>query len=215
MPLREVMRRFSRPFGYTWLRSRQGLGLGSWELGKDKPGRSPTPNSQVLTPVYRYELVQDLRSQLLEEELRNRDRNTALLALEREIQRYRPYLDLDPDEALAQSRTTPPEEKKLLERLATNGWGQIQMYFRLSAQPPALQMLPPPARSWPATRSFNGASPSCRTPGVRCRVSVRRRPTRASRLIRRTVVSDHPRLTPRGSSPPPTCWSRSTTPPGC
>src|SRR5262249_37854865 len=45
-PLREVMRQLSRPFGYTWLRS-------------GTPGQ------------YRYELVQDLRSQLLEEELRN------------------------------------------------------------------------------------------------------------------------------------------------
>ena len=58
LPLREVMRQLSRPFGYTWLRSRGG-------------------------GEYRYELVQDLRSQLLEEELRNRDRNAALLALDR------------------------------------------------------------------------------------------------------------------------------------
>src|SRR5437879_5165870 len=49
LPLREVMRQLSRPFGYTWLRSRKEGG------------------------EYRYELVQDLRSQLLEEELRNRD----------------------------------------------------------------------------------------------------------------------------------------------
>ena len=46
-PLRDVMRQLSRPFGYTWLRS-------------GTPGQ------------YRYELVQDLRSQLLEEELRKR-----------------------------------------------------------------------------------------------------------------------------------------------
>src|SRR5260370_540879 len=72
-PLREVMRQLSRPFGYTWLRS-------------GTPGQ------------YRYELVQDLRSQLLEEELRNRDKNAALLALEQELEKYRPYLDLTPDE---------------------------------------------------------------------------------------------------------------------
>src|SRR5207247_1546846 len=60
LPLREAMRQLSRPFGYTWLRS-------------GTPGQ------------YRYELVQDLRSQLLEEELRNRDRNAALLALDDEI----------------------------------------------------------------------------------------------------------------------------------
>jgi RNA polymerase sigma-70 factor (ECF subfamily) len=109
LPLREVMRQLSRPFGYAWVRS--------------------TRNGQ-----YRYELMQDLRSQLLEEELRNRDRNTALLALEREIQRYRPYLDLSPDEALARAKTAPPEDRPLLERMATNGWGQIQIYIRLSHQ---------------------------------------------------------------------------------
>jgi RNA polymerase sigma-70 factor, ECF subfamily len=109
MPLREVMRQLSRPFGYTWLRS-------------GTPGQ------------YRYELVQDLRSQLLEEELRNRDRNAALVALEREIERYRPYLHLSPDEALARSRSAPAEEKHLLELLAGYGWGPIQVYFRLSSQ---------------------------------------------------------------------------------
>jgi RNA polymerase sigma-70 factor (ECF subfamily) len=109
LPLREVMRQLSRPFGYTWLRS-------------GTPGQ------------YRYELVQDLRSQLLEEELRNRDRNAALISLEREIERYRPYLRLSPDEALARAKTAPPEGKKLLESLAGDGWGPIQVYFRLSPQ---------------------------------------------------------------------------------
>jgi RNA polymerase sigma-70 factor (ECF subfamily) len=109
MPLRDVMRQLSRPFGYAWTRS-------------GDPG------------AYRYERMQDLRSQLLEEELRNRDRHTALLALEKDVERYRPYLDLSPDEALARSKTASPQEKKLLERLATEGWGPVQMYFRLSHQ---------------------------------------------------------------------------------
>jgi hypothetical protein len=109
MPLREVMRQLSRPFGYTWLRS-----------GKAEE--------------YKYELVQDLRSQLLEEELRNRDRNTALLALERDIEQYRPFLNLSPDEALARSKTAQPAEKKLLENLAGVGWGPIHVYHRLSRQ---------------------------------------------------------------------------------
>jgi RNA polymerase sigma-70 factor, ECF subfamily len=107
LPLRDVMRQLSRPFGYTWVRSMQD-------------------------GAYRYELMQDLRSQLLEEELRNRDRHAALLALEKEIERYRPYLHLSPDEALARAKTAPPAEKKLLEKLAGVGWGIIQMYFRLS-----------------------------------------------------------------------------------
>jgi RNA polymerase sigma-70 factor, ECF subfamily len=106
-PLRDVLRQLSRPFGYTWIRS-------------GKAGE------------YRYELVQDLRSQLLEEELRNRDRNAALLALEKEIERYRPYLHLSPEEALARSKTAPAAEKKLLDTLAGYGWGPLQMYFRLS-----------------------------------------------------------------------------------
>jgi RNA polymerase sigma-70 factor, ECF subfamily len=109
LPLREVMRQLSRPFGYAWVRS-------------GSPG------------AYRYELVQDLRSQLLEEELRNRDRNEALLALERDLQRYRPYLGLTPDEALAQSKGATGPRKALLETLAEPGWAAIQLYFRLSTQ---------------------------------------------------------------------------------
>jgi putative zinc finger protein len=108
-PLRDVMRQLSRPFGYTWLRS-------------GKPG------------AYRYELVQDLKSQLVEEELRNRDRNQALLALNHEMEKYRPYLELLPDEALARLKTARPEEKRLLEQIANNlgGWGPLRIYFRLS-----------------------------------------------------------------------------------
>jgi RNA polymerase sigma-70 factor (ECF subfamily) len=109
MPLRDVMRQLGRPFGYTWLRS-------------GKMG------------AYKYELVQDLRSQLLEEELRNRDRHAALLSLEKEIERFRPYVGLSPDEALARSNTAPPAETPLLEILAGGGWGPIQMYYRLTRQ---------------------------------------------------------------------------------
>jgi RNA polymerase sigma-70 factor, ECF subfamily len=109
LPLRDVMRQLSRPFGYTWLRS----------------GKSGE---------YHYELVQDLRSQLLEEELRNRDRHASLLALAKEMEQYRPYLDLSPEAAAARSKSAAPGEKKLLEQLAVNGWGAIQMYFRLTPQ---------------------------------------------------------------------------------
>jgi RNA polymerase sigma-70 factor (ECF subfamily) len=107
MPLRDVMRQLSRPFGYTWMRS-------------------------STAGEHRYELVEDMRSQLLAEELRTRDRNAALLALDREMQRYRPFLDLSPEEAEARARTATPVEKPLLENLARYGWGPIQMYFRLS-----------------------------------------------------------------------------------
>jgi hypothetical protein len=121
LPLRDVMRQLSRPFGYTWLRSRVSA-RGAEAAGAGAAGE------------YRYELVQDLRSQLLEEELRNRDRNAALLALEREIDAYRPFLGLTPDEALTQVKTAAPSEKKLLEKLSGFDWGPIQIYARLSAQ---------------------------------------------------------------------------------
>src|SRR5438552_16921697 len=68
MPLREVMRQLSRPFGYTWLRTRQALGVGGGGLGDH--ATDPNPQRPTPHPQYRYELVQDLRSQLLEEELR-------------------------------------------------------------------------------------------------------------------------------------------------
>src|SRR5205814_5392538 len=128
----EVMRQLSRSFGYTWLRTRQALGVGRQALGGntgDTNAQRPTPNAS-----YRYELVQDLRSQLLEEELRNRDRNEALLALAREIERYRPYLGLSPNDALARAQRAPESEKPLLETYADVGWAPIQMYFRLSPQ---------------------------------------------------------------------------------
>jgi hypothetical protein len=64
-------------------------------------------------------------------ELRNRDRNAALLALDRQMADYRPYLELTREELRSRARTAPPAEQKLLHQLDT-GWGPIQMYFRLS-----------------------------------------------------------------------------------
>src|SRR5437763_227629 len=90
------------------------------------PGRTarhgPEGDSAEREGEYRYELVQDLRSQLLEEELRNRDRNASLLALDREMNRYRPYLSLSWPEVQARAKTAPPEQKKILEDLSL-GWG--------------------------------------------------------------------------------------------
>jgi hypothetical protein len=133
-PLRDVMRQLSRPFGYTWLRSR--LPARSSELqAKAGPasagGREPGVGSHG-EPAYRYELVQDLRSQLLEEELRNRDRNAALLALDAQMQAYRSYVDLSVDE-LQKRSAQGGESAKLLAGMAQNGsWGGIQLYHRLT-----------------------------------------------------------------------------------
>jgi hypothetical protein len=128
MPLRDVMRQLSRPFGYTWLRSSTP---GAQRLAPDE-GERPGVRRQELGVPYRYELVQDLRSQLLEEELRSRDRNAALVALDEELGRFRPYLDLSPDEALARARNATGEEKRRLERYASWGWGPAQIYARLT-----------------------------------------------------------------------------------
>jgi hypothetical protein len=126
-PLRDVMRQLSRPFGYAWLRSRVPA------RGAETRGNSEAVGAGA-AGEYRYELVQDLRSQLLEEELRNRDRDAALIALDQEMQRYRPYLSLSPEEARARATTASPAEKWLLDRYAHQGWGPVQMYFRLSPQ---------------------------------------------------------------------------------
>lgn len=52
--------------------------------------------------------MQDLKSQLLEEELRNQDRNAALLEMEAEAKRYSAYLDLSREEALQAARRIDP-----------------------------------------------------------------------------------------------------------
>src|SRR5262249_10944464 len=106
-------RQLSRPFGYTWI-------------------RGGAPNAAGKPQEYRYELQQDLRSQLLEEELRNRDRNAALLALDQEMTRFRQYAGLSPEEAAARAASARPEEKALLEKIAGKSWGPIRMYFQLS-----------------------------------------------------------------------------------
>lgn len=109
LPLREVMRQISRPFGYTWLR-------------KGKEG------------AYRYELEQDLRSRREEDTLRSRARAAAVAALDREMERYRPYLKLSVEEAMARAESAPPEEKRLLQRVADPERGAIQLYFQLSSR---------------------------------------------------------------------------------
>jgi hypothetical protein len=105
-PLRQIMRVLSRPFGYTWLRS-----------GKEGE--------------YRYELAQDLRSQLLEEELRNRDRNAALIDIDRVMQGYRDHLGLSPGELHARIDKARPGEAKIPAHLAGTGWGPLQLYSQL------------------------------------------------------------------------------------
>ncbi len=106
-PLRDLMRAISQLFAFGWI-------------------RSGDPSA------YRYELMQGMRAQLMEEELRNRDRNEALLALDRNMENLRGLLDLSPAEAAEKSKSATGEEKQMLEKLAGCGWGAAQLYFRLS-----------------------------------------------------------------------------------
>lgn len=110
---RDVMREIARLFGYAF-------------------ARTGDPNA------YRYELVQDLRSQLAEEEMRNRDNHEALIALDEKMAEFRPYLNRNLDDLLqrveADTEGKKPETQLLYRFVKGGGWGPAQLYFRLSPQ---------------------------------------------------------------------------------
>jgi hypothetical protein len=109
------MRAVARLFGFLWSRSGQ-------------------------EGAYRYELDQDLRSQLIEEEMRNRDQDAALLALDAEMQKYRPYLEMSFEE-LKKRAEQGGETGKLPSALVNGGhWGGAQLYFRLTLRDRAALM---------------------------------------------------------------------------
>jgi hypothetical protein len=110
-PARDVMREVARLFGYHF-------------------GRTGEPNA------YQYELVQDLRSQLAEEEMRNRDVHEALLALDEEMAWFRPYLGRNMDQQIERVNRNQDgkdtEANRLYRLVKGGGWGPAQLYFRLS-----------------------------------------------------------------------------------
>lgn len=109
-PAREVMRAVTELFDFYWER-----------FGEEGN--------------YRYRLIQPLRSQLLEEELRNRDRNEALLALDRQMEKVKALLDLSPGDAQERLKSaTTDEEKKLLGLLAGPQAGSARLYFGLGQE---------------------------------------------------------------------------------
>jgi hypothetical protein len=105
-PARDVMRAVSRLFSYFWERS-GGEG------------------------AYRYELDQDLRSQLVEEELRNRDANAALLAMDTQMAKLRPFQDLS-FEQLEKRWEQHGIDKQAFEGMLGGGWVGLQLYHRLT-----------------------------------------------------------------------------------
>src|SRR5207237_279131 len=101
-PAREVMRAVARLLDYQWERT-------------GEPG------------AYRYELRQDLLSQLAEQELRNRDLQAALLDVDRQMKAYAPYLDLTPDQLKEREKGIGDAEKALLGKIDGAGWGGAQL----------------------------------------------------------------------------------------
>src|SRR5439155_13278449 len=103
------------------------------------------------------------------------------------------------DEALARSKTAPPEEKKLLENLSSGlGYGPIQMYFRLSPQ----EMAAIRAGQWIA---FNGDPrpddiPLPRLPGAEFRPGERSLPPDVAVGIVQSWRQERIRRGPRGLS---------------
>lgn len=107
-PVRDIMRQVTNLFNFTW--ERYG------EEGK-----------------FTYRLKQPLQAALLEEELRNKDKNEALLALSHEMEAFQPLLGLSPEEAEARVAGMPDgPEKDRMTAMAGKGWGPVQMFALLS-----------------------------------------------------------------------------------
>lgn len=105
-PARDVMREVARLFHYIWART-----------GSEG--------------AYRYQLIQDLKSQLTEEELRRNDVDQALLALHGKMGDFRPLLNQSPRELRDQAeRATGDTRDRLIE--ASRMWGGMQAYQRLT-----------------------------------------------------------------------------------
>jgi hypothetical protein len=107
-PLRDLMRAITRVFDFAWERK-----------GED--------------PNYSYALFQPMRAQLSEEEMRNHDRNEALIELDRQMEKFRAHLDMSPAEAREAAKSASKEDAKMYEALA-NGWGPVHMYFAMSPE---------------------------------------------------------------------------------
>jgi hypothetical protein len=104
---RDLMRVVARLFGDFWLRT-----------GAEG--------------AYRYELSQDLKAQLAEEELRNRDLDAALLALDAQMAKFRPYFDMSFQQLERASEQSRKNYLLLFDLMHNGGWGGMQLYHRLT-----------------------------------------------------------------------------------
>ena len=107
-PLRDLMRQVTQHFGFVWERT-----------GSE--------------PEFVYRLKQPLRNQFLEEELRNKDKNEALLALDREMEGLKKYFDMSPEQAREAAEHAEGKEKEKLEMMGGLAWGPTRLYAGLEA----------------------------------------------------------------------------------
>nr|WP_309696669.1 hypothetical protein [Armatimonas sp.] len=99
-PLREIMRQLAKHFGFEWRRTGQ-------------------------EPQFSYELTQSLSRQLLEESLRQQDRDALLVKIEEEVRAFQKLLELSPEQR--KTRREQLQEKMSKDRAAFNeylrlGW---------------------------------------------------------------------------------------------
>lgn len=113
-PLRDILRQISAHFGFQWLRE-----------GEEG--------------AYRYQLTRSVRSQLLEEELRNQDQDEALIALDQAMEKYRKFRGLNTSQLREAVKTAKGEAATMLFPLTYGGWVPANLYFGLS--PDDLQTL--------------------------------------------------------------------------
>ena len=103
--LRSIMRLIARHFGFAWVR-------------KGEEG------------AYEYELTQTLRSQLLEEGLRDKDQEEMLLAVDRQMERFRKYRGMSLEQINAIEKTK--DNFSDLFQLQMGGVVPINQFFALS-----------------------------------------------------------------------------------
>jgi hypothetical protein len=115
-PLRDIMREIGRHFSFTWRRN-----------GTEG--------------AYSYELTQTLNAQLLEETLRQKDRDEMLLSLDRQMEWFRPYRGMTPAQIQEKIDALTPrikddaqafQEWNKLHQLRTAGLIAANQFFRLS-----------------------------------------------------------------------------------
>ena len=107
--LHDVMRQITHVFGFTWRR-----------LGDEDR--------------FRYELAQELRAQLAEEELRNQDVNAAIASLGDAMEVYRPHVGKTLAQLKQEAEKANGQEARLLWKMAGPELAGVQVYNNLSAE---------------------------------------------------------------------------------